>query len=123
MIVGWTVRNSRFVQVGYIILTLADTLLALQELSRYDACIFFQTAASVGCPILECGNPIRNESQEQAIILDEKLLQFWQQHPNFHYVASTKSFMKKVTEGVQIIQDVVKTLQNARAVREEEANE
>jgi predicted ATPase len=41
------------------------------ELARYDAVIFFETAALGGVSI-EGGNPIRNESTDEAVKLDEK---------------------------------------------------
>jgi molybdenum cofactor synthesis domain-containing protein len=44
----------------------------ISELARYDAVIFFESAA-VGGMGIEGGNPIRNESLEQAVKLDHKL--------------------------------------------------
>ena len=42
------------------------------ELRRYDAVIFFESAA-VGGSSIEGGNPVRNESIEEAVVLDAKL--------------------------------------------------
>jgi predicted ATPase len=66
-----------------------------KELSRYDAVIFFETAAMGGISI-EGGNPNRIESLEEALELDHKLKKLWSQHPNFIIIPHNKSFIKKV---------------------------
>ncbi len=76
------------------------------ELNRYDAVIFFETAAKSGQEI-KSNNPIRNESEEKAIILDERLQQIWSQHPNFYLVGSSESFIKKIMFGIMTIEDVI----------------
>ncbi len=76
------------------------------ELSRYDAVIFFETAAKSGQEI-KSNNPIRNESEKRAIILDERLQQIWSQHPNFNLVGSSESFIKKVMFGIMTIENVI----------------
>jgi thymidylate kinase len=78
-----------------------------QELARYDAVIFFQTAAACGDNI-KSNNPHRIESSEQATKLDEKLRKVWCQHPNFHYVDSSESFLKKIYFGIQTINHAIK---------------
>ncbi|MFN9959259.1 MAG: AAA family ATPase, partial [bacterium] len=70
-----------------------------EELGRYDAVIFFETAAAGGMGI-EGGNPIRNESMEQAVKLDGKLRALWSQHPNFTLVPHNPSFFKKISYGL-----------------------
>ncbi|MGB1016947.1 MAG: AAA family ATPase, partial [Nannocystaceae bacterium] len=50
------------------------------ELRRYDAVLFFETAA-VGNFSIETGNPVRTESNREAVALDERLRKLWQQHP------------------------------------------
>src|SRR3989344_1333307 len=64
-----------------------------KELSRYDAVIFFETAA-VGGISIEGGNPTRIESIEDALILDQKLIKLWSQHPHFIFVPHNVSFIK-----------------------------
>lgn len=76
------------------------------ELSRYDAVIFFETAAKSGQEI-KSNNPIRNESEKRAIILDQRLQQIWSQHPNFHLVGSSESFIKKVMFAIITIENVI----------------
>jgi len=76
------------------------------ELARYDAVIFFETAAKSGQEI-KSNNPIRNESEQTAIMLDQRLQQIWSQHPNFNLVSSSESFIKKVMFGIMTIEKVI----------------
>jgi predicted ATPase len=77
-----------------------------KELSRYDAVLFFETAA-VGGISIEGGNPARIESIQEALELDRKLKALWSQHPNFVFVPHEKSFIKKVNSGMQKLSDFV----------------
>jgi predicted ATPase len=76
------------------------------ELAQYDAVIFFETAAKSGQSI-HSNNPVRNESDNQAIILDDKLQAVWSQHPNFNLVKSSESFIQKVVFGIDTIRKVM----------------
>ncbi len=82
------------------------------ELARYDAVIFFETAA-VGGISIEGGNPIRNEDTEQAIALDRRLRDLWSKHPRFHFVPHMPSFFKKLTFGLATIEGIVRQLRGA----------
>lgn len=75
------------------------------ELARYDAVIFFETAAHGGVSI-EGGNPIRNESLAEALRLDAKLRAMWSQHPNFVVVPHNDSFFKKISFGLAALDSV-----------------
>jgi predicted ATPase len=77
-----------------------------KELSRYDAVIFFETAA-VGGISIEGGNPIRVESVEEALNLDRKLKSLWSQHPHFVFVPHEASFIKKVNAGLGELAKIV----------------
>lgn len=77
-----------------------------EELARYDAVIFFETAAKSGESI-RSNNPIRNESDQAAIEIDNKLQQVWSKHPNFNLVASSESFIRKVMFGIMTIENVI----------------
>ena len=79
------------------------------ELGRYDAVIFFETAAAGGMGI-EGGNPIRNESMEQAVKLDGKLRALWSQHPNFTLVPHNPSFFKKISYGLAVLDGIVRQM-------------
>jgi thymidylate kinase len=77
-----------------------------EELDRYDAVIFFETAAQSGNEI-DSNNPVRTESKQQAIDLDKKLKRIWSKHPNFHFVGSNESFVKKIMFGIMTIENVI----------------
>jgi hypothetical protein len=76
------------------------------ELNRYDAVLFFETAA-VGGTALEGGNRYRTESNEQAIELDRRLRALWAVHPEFHLVSHSPSFLQKINVGLAILQSIV----------------
>jgi len=80
------------------------------ELARYDAVIFFETAALGGVSI-EGGNPIRNESIAEAVKLDAKLRSLWSQHPRFTLVPHNPSFFTKIRFGLSALEGIVAQLQ------------
>lgn len=82
-----------------------DTTLE-RELARYDGVIFFESAA-VGGLSIEGGNPARLESIGKAAELDAELRAVWSQHPNFRLVSHQESFLKKITTGFAILEDMV----------------
>lgn len=69
------------------------------ELARYDGVLFFESAA-VGGMTIEGGNPIRNETMQEAVELDTRLRELWMHHPNFVLVRHDASFFKKITLGL-----------------------
>jgi predicted ATPase len=82
------------------------------ELARYDAVIFFESAAKSGESI-KSNNPIRNESENAAVIIDDKLQAIWSQHPNFNLINSDESFINKVMFGITTIQKIIEQYQKA----------
>lgn len=76
------------------------------ELQRYDAVIFFETAA-VGGISIEGGNPARVESNEQAVKIDQTLRAMWSKHPNFRFIPHNSSFIKKVNAGLEELAKLV----------------
>lgn len=82
-----------------------------KELERYDAVIFFETAA-VGRISIESSNRARIETLDEAIALDRKLKKVWMQHPNFHFIPHEKSFIHKLVEANSLIQEVISRWQN-----------
>ena len=76
------------------------------EVSRYEAVIFFETGAAGGSDI-KSNNPQRTENEEQAIRLDQKLKSIWSQHPNFYFISSQDSFIDKVMAGLETIRTVL----------------
>lgn len=83
----------------------AGTTLAA-ELARYAAVVFFETAA-VGGDSIEGGNPVRNESLEEAVMLDAKLRALWSRHPRFIFIPHHKSFFKKISLGLAEVEGLV----------------
>ena len=84
------------------------------ELKRYDAVIFFESAA-VGGMEIEGGNPIRNESMAEAVDLNNRLLAIWSQHPRFTVVNHDPSFFRKIGRGLEALSETIRELSAARA--------
>lgn len=76
------------------------------ELSRYDAVVFFETAAVAGLSI-EGGNPVRCESLTQAVELDARLRALWSQHPCFTLVPHASSFLRKINGALEVLERLV----------------
>lgn len=81
------------------------------ELDRYDAVLFFESAA-VGGISIEGGNPIRNESLVRAVELDGRLRALWSRHPRFVLVPHDVSFMRKIVRGLDALQALVRELKH-----------
>lgn len=79
------------------------------ELERYDAVLFFETAA-VGGISIEGGNPTRIETLEEAMRIDARLRQLWSKHPRFVLVPHHTSFVKKIMQGLSALEDIVAQL-------------
>lgn len=79
------------------------------ELERYDAVIFFETAARGGLSI-EGGNPTRTESNARALELDARLAKLWSRHPRFVHVPHDPSFVKKIVRGLGELDTMVRSL-------------
>lgn len=84
------------------------------ELRRYDAVVFFQSAA-VGGLSIEGGNPARTETDAEALALDKELRALWSKHPRFFLVPHRASFFEKISMGLAILQGVVATLDATRS--------
>jgi predicted ATPase len=76
------------------------------ELSRYDAVVFFETAAVAGMSI-EGGNPVRCESLDRAVELDAKLRALWSQHPRFTLIPHSISFLNKIVGALGVLQRLI----------------
>jgi len=77
-----------------------------EQLRRYDAVIFFESAA-VGDISIEGGNPARTENNEEARHLDMRLRELWSEHTNFHFVPHSSSFFAKLQHGLEQLQNIV----------------
>jgi len=76
------------------------------QLRRYDAVIFFESAA-VGDISIEGGNPVRTENNEEARRLDMRLRELWSEHPSFHFVPHSASFFSKLQEGLRQLEGII----------------
>lgn len=79
------------------------------ELARYDAVVFFETAAAGGSAI-SSNNPARLESDREALWLDRRLHEIWSKHPKFLFVPNNRSFLNKITAGLAAIEWLVAEL-------------
>jgi predicted ATPase len=79
------------------------------ELERYDAVLFFESAA-VGNMSIEGGNPTRVETNAQAVALDARLRALWSKHPRFAVVPHHPSFVKKIMLGLALLDSLVAQL-------------
>ena len=77
-----------------------------EQLARYDAVIFFESAAA-GDISIEGGNPARTESNAQARRLDVALREVWSDHPQFHFIPHSTSFFAKLQDGLTKLQEIV----------------
>jgi predicted ATPase len=77
-----------------------------EELARYDAVLFFETAA-IGDLSLEGGNRYRTEDNHEAVALDRRLREVWSAHSSFHLVPHNPSFLRKITIGLSILESLV----------------
>ena len=76
------------------------------ELARYDAVLFFETAAH-GDHGFESENRYRTESQQEAIALDSRLRALWSPHPHFTVIPHTASFFRKMTIGLGLLESLI----------------
>jgi predicted ATPase len=80
-----------------------------RELARYDAVLFFETAAAGGMSI-EGGNPMRIESNAEAVAIDSRLRTVWSAHPRFLVVPHNASFVKKIVLSLTMLESIVAQL-------------
>jgi hypothetical protein len=80
-----------------------------QELNRYAAVFFFESAA-VGGISIESGNRARTESIAQAASLDSRLRSLWSTHPRFHLIPHSTSFFHKIEYAMKIFHGLLREL-------------
>ena len=77
-----------------------------EQLARYDAVLFFESAA-VGDISIEGGNPTRTEDNAEARELDVRLRDLWSRHPSFHFIPHSSSFFAKLNPGLSLLDRIV----------------
>lgn len=80
-----------------------------RELARYDAVLFFESAAVGGIQI-EGGNAVRTEDIARAAALDARLRQLWARHPRFVLIPHQPSFLRKISEAFAHLRRLVDEL-------------
>ncbi len=85
------------------------------ELRRYDAVLFFESAAVGGIEI-EGGNPARIETLPQAVALDQKLHKLWSHHPRFVHIPHNRSFVHKIVTGLRAFEAIQRELTTSPVV-------
>lgn len=77
-----------------------------QELHRYDAVLFLESAA-VGGLSIDQGNAVRREDQSTAAEIDQRICAAWSAHPRFHHIRHHGDFVAKLEEGVSALHRVI----------------
>ncbi len=78
----------------------------LREASRYDWVLHLDTAPLTG---YDTTNPLRNESHEEALRLNERIREAWQVHPQRFIVGTAKSghFIDKLKHALFIVEKIL----------------
>jgi predicted ATPase len=74
-----------------------------EQLARYDAVLFLETAAVGGYAIDE-GNETRSETLSAAVEIDRRLHAVWAPHPRFLHVAHEPDFAVKLARAEAALQ-------------------
>jgi predicted ATPase len=65
------------------------------ELARYEAVVFLETAAAAGLSIAD-GNAVRSEDQRAACAIDQRLRDVWSTHAKVSFVPCQPDFAAKI---------------------------
>ncbi len=74
------------------------------ELKRYDWVIHLDTASS---DFYDSNNPIRTESHEEAVLLNKKIVEAWNGHPQRVVVSEDHDFLTKMAKSIGIITSIL----------------
>jgi predicted ATPase len=72
------------------------------ELARYEAVLFLETAAARGLSIAE-GNAIRNEDLAAACAIDRRLYDVWSAHQGFAFIPCETDFSAKISNAIRAL--------------------
>ncbi len=75
------------------------------ELARYEAVLFFETAAVGGIRVTV--DPVRTEDVAQAVAVDRRLKEVWSQHPRFVLIPHHASFLTKINAALAALMRLV----------------
>lgn len=79
------------------------------ELARYDGVVYFESAATRGYEV-NGSTTVRVESTAEASALDQRLREIWSKHARFAHVPNSASFFKKISTGLEALQQMVTSL-------------
>lgn len=77
-----------------------------EELARYEAVLFLETAAAGGLAIA-ANNETRTEDRQTSIAIDQRLHTVWCRHPRFHHVAHERDFRVKLERGLALLRGLL----------------
>jgi hypothetical protein len=72
------------------------------ELARYEAVLFLETAAARGLSIAE-GNEIRTEDLAAACATDRRLYDVWSAHHKFAFIPCEADFSAKINNALRAL--------------------
>jgi hypothetical protein len=72
------------------------------ELARYDAVLFLETAAARGLSIAE-GNAVRGEDLAAARAIDRRLYDVWSAHRKFAFIPCEADFSAKISNALRAL--------------------
>jgi predicted ATPase len=76
------------------------------ELARYEAVVFLETAAAAGLSIAD-GNTVRREDQRAACAIDQRLRDVWKAHAKFSFVPCQPDFATKIEHARRALLDAL----------------
>ena len=72
-----------------------------REMAKYAAVFHLRTPGVSGG--YNRRNPIRIESADEAVLMDQRIAEAWSGHPNRHFVESAESFLAKAACAIELI--------------------
>ncbi len=75
-----------------------------KELSRYQWVIHLDTASR---PYYDSTNPIRTESFNEALLLNENIKKAWKTHPHRLVISQNSDFISKMTLSLEVIRAIL----------------
>ena len=78
------------------------------ELERYDWVIHLDTAS---LDSFDSTNPIRTESHNEAMLLNEAIKKAWEGHPHRILIEHEKNFLDKITKAKKLITDLMSQIE------------
>ena len=77
------------------------------EIARYDAVLWLETAAALGIYDGAASNEVRFEDAATAVESGRKLLRLWHDHPNLHHVGAFVSVEDKISAVIEVITGLI----------------